>query len=1074
MRRLSGQAALSLARALHFLGTLVLGLAVLAGVGFAVLAWRLSQGPLELAWLAQRMQAAMNAEGDTRVSVRSAAIAWEGFREGVDRPLDIRLLDVVVVDPVRGQRLELPRLELSLSLRGLVFGQVRPRAMEIDGARLLVVRTADGDIGFQNSDTSNAAPDAAPDTAPDTAGEPGGTGLVAALIAEMARPPTADQRGDVRSARFSELRRIRIRDAGLTVIDHQLAATWRARLLDLDLLRAPEGGVQGHARLALTLGGEEVALGASGTLEAGGAEMRVHASLGPVAPAALARQAALFAPLAALDAKVSADADLDLGPQLAVRRVRVDAHVGPGTARIGASDIALLGADLTAEGTTADIRLRGLNLRVPGHDADKPSVLRGSGTIHRDGGRLRAALALDLDRMDFADLGRVWPVGIGTPARTWLTENMTAGIAHDAHVDMVLEANQDLSDFTLASATGTMQGDGLTAHWLRPVPPIEHGAARLDILDPDTLEVTVTAGRQAQEGAHGEGIGIRSGRMRIVGLMHKDQVASIEAELAGPIADAITLLRHKRLHLLDRFPIELNDPAGQIGGTLSVKLPLENNLKIEQVDIHTDLHLDGAHLGGLVAGHDLDNGNLDIQATSDWMKLKGQAEIASIPTTLDAQMDFRAGGPAQVVRRVVASGRANASQLAAVGLYAGDVLTGQVAAQLTVTERRDGQGEILANADLTGAGLYAEALEWRKPAGQKASVSARLRLRHDQLVGVDDIAADGDRLTLRANAEVAGGMITTLLIQRLRLGETDARGTVRFPQDHGPIRASLQGSTIDLSEMLTHHHANARPPEPVDAPPDRPWNAELRFDRAIMAGGTSMKTLLAQVEDDGRLTRRMHVEALTGPGAHFRLDIVPDPNGVRKLSASADNAGDLLRALDLVHTMQDGKLTVTAAYADGEPLRPLSGTVDIDEFRVHDAPALGRLLQAMTLYGLVEVLQGPGLGFRHMVAPFSLAGDVLELRDARAFSPSLGLTVKGRIDIAQERMDLAGTIVPAYFFNSLLGNLPLVGRLFSPEEGGGLFAASYVMRGPLTDPAVTVNPLSALTPGFLRGVFGIF
>jgi len=30
------------------------------------------------------------------------------------------------------------------------------------------------------------------------------------------------------------------------------------------------------------------------------------------------------------------------------------------------------------------------------------------------------------------------------------------------------------------------------------------------------------------------------------------------------------------------------------------------------------------------------------------------------------------------------------------------------------------------------------------------------------------------------------------------------------------------------------------------------------------------------------------------------------------------------------------------------------------------------------------------------------------------------------------------------------------------------------MRGALRDPAVTVNPLAALTPGFLRGVFGIF
>jgi hypothetical protein len=69
---------------------------------------------------------------------------------------------------------------------------------------------------------------------------------------------------------------------------------------------------------------------------------------------------------------------------------------------------------------------------------------------------------------------------------------------------------------------------------------------------------------------------------------------------------------------------------------------------------------------------------------------------------------------------------------------------------------------------------------------------------------------------------------------------------------------------------------------------------------------------------------------------------------------------------------------------------------------------------------------------------------------------------------------MQGTIVPAYFFNALLGNIPLVGKLFSPERGGGLFAASYAVHGALNDPTVSVNPLTALTPGFLRGVFGIF
>jgi hypothetical protein len=84
------------------------------------------------------------------------------------------------------------------------------------------------------------------------------------------------------------------------------------------------------------------------------------------------------------------------------------------------------------------------------------------------------------------------------------------------------------------------------------------------------------------------------------------------------------------------------------------------------------------------------------------------------------------------------------------------------------------------------------------------------------------------------------------------------------------------------------------------------------------------------------------------------------------------------------------------------------------------------------------------------------------------------MTIKGRIDRINDTCDLTGTVVPAYFFNSLLGDIPLIGKLFAPEAGGGLFAASYTVRGKLADPQVAVNPLSALTPGFLRGLFDGF
>jgi hypothetical protein len=277
---------------------------------------------------------------------------------------------------------------------------------------------------------------------------------------------------------------------------------------------------------------------------------------------------------------------------------------------------------------------------------------------------------------------------------------------------------------------------------------------------------------------------------------------------------------------------------------------------------------------------------------------------------------------------------------------------------------------------------------------------------------------------------------------------------------------------LDLSAKLSGKSAKREKPHGPPAP-GPPWNVTARFDRVRLGGGEITSNVVARAQNDGGVLRMLSVSGETGPRAPFALSIGA-AGGVRRLSAKAANAGALLRGLGVVGSMEGGRLVLTGTYDDTNPWHPLTATAEIDEFRIRDAPWLAKLLQAMTLYGLADVLHGPGVGFSRLVAPFRLDQDGLLLNDARAFSPSLGITARGRIDLDAQAVDVQGTIVPAYFFNSLLGNVPLVGKLFSPERGGGVFAARYSVKGGMDDPTVSVNALSALTPGFLREVFGIF
>ena len=81
------------------LGALAMMLVVVAVIGAGLVAWRLSQGPLSLPALARMIEARAGELGlGARLSVGEAALVWEGFGAAVDRPIDLRLTDVRLID----------------------------------------------------------------------------------------------------------------------------------------------------------------------------------------------------------------------------------------------------------------------------------------------------------------------------------------------------------------------------------------------------------------------------------------------------------------------------------------------------------------------------------------------------------------------------------------------------------------------------------------------------------------------------------------------------------------------------------------------------------------------------------------------------------------------------------------------------------------------------------------------------------------------------------------------------------------------------------------------------------------
>ncbi len=196
--------------------------------------------------------------------------------------------------------------------------------------------------------------------------------------------------------------------------------------------------------------------------------------------------------------------------------------------------------------------------------------------------------------------------------------------------------------------------------------------------------------------------------------------------------------------------------------------------------------------------------------------------------------------------------------------------------------------------------------------------------------------------------------------------------------------------------------------------------------------------------------------------------------GGQRLQAETTDFGAVLRAFDLMDSIVGGQLSLTGGRPAGATDAPIMARIQTEDFRLVEAPVMARLLTLGSLTGFADTLSGKGIGFRQMIGDLTIGEGRISTDLLRAYGPAMGLTAEGNVDFAGDRINVRGTIVPSYTINSVIGKIPLLGDILVGGEGEGVIAFTYTLSGTLQKPEASVNPLSALAPGFLRGFFKIF
>ena len=1015
-------------RSTRILIEIVVAILAVGGLLAGAAVWRLSQAPVSLSFLTPQIESALSdAAQPIKVTLDDTVLAWSPER----RALNVRAVGVHAYGSDGALIGTAPEISVSFSLRALLHGMVAPTRLELIGPTVRLARAEDGSISFGVAARGSEAEGTAP-----------------------ARLETLGSISDP-SRSLGYLTHIRIADAELTVDDARTGARWVMPRATILLVRE-DGGLRMEFEGVAQVGSGLARVGASGTYRHEGDTIVLDANASGVDAAALATYHQVLQPLSSLRTTLSGNAHIVLSTDGSLRGLWFDVGAGSGTINPpGAADPLPLRSAMIHGAYVRDPD----RLVIDRFEAmlDGPRVVATASAV-RNGKVAEFQSNIQITAVPLAGLPRYWPADVASTPRRWVTANMTDGTVND--VKFAVAGSADLTgaaDPQVKSVNGEMRLSGVTVHYLRPMPPVKNLNS----------EATFTIDNFAFNAKDGElgAVRIPEGKINIAGLNDPDQQLGLDLVIAGPVANVLGVLDHPRLNFMKPYGINPATSEGMSSSRLAMSFLLVNRLTFDEIELKMASNLVNAGIKGIAFGKDLSQGNLTVRADKKGMDVAGDAYIDGIPAKLRWLESFDSKAPVQ--RRYDVSGIVDGAAQKRLGLDMAPYATGPMAVQLSYLQPTYKAGEISAKIGLDDAVLTLPRLNWSKPAGTAAKAELVALFDSGKVSRISKFSVAGGGLETAGKIALdRAGKAAQIDVDRFALGETDVRVVLKR-RDDGAFAVQAEGPSLDLRPVLARSNAANESADEAIA-----FAGTINFGKLTVGSGPPLSQLAGSLGYDGTVWKDVQVAGkLRGDHDIWAYLQTRDQGQVFELDAA--DAGEALRAFGVSDRVYSGNLHVNARRARPVTGEPWQGRIVMRDFSIADAPAIARAF-AMSTGSAAPEAGTRAINFGLLEIPFVLKDDVVTVSDGRGVASNLGLTGSGTIDLAKETIELDGTLVPAYMLNSILGNIPILGTLLTGEKGSGVFAATYRAEGSLEDPKVSVNPLAALTPGFLRNIFNVF
>ena len=671
--------------------------------------------------------------------------------------------------------------------------------------------------------------------------------------------------------------------------------------------------------------------------------------------------------------------------------------------------------------------------------SDGAQKLTLSGTASTGAGGWTAALDMAMNEVTVRKLMQLWPLRLVPKTRAWAAKNLLTGDLTDVNGAIRLAPGTEPRlhlDYDYADAE---------IKFMANLPPIQGGQG-YSVIDGKVNTIVLTKGSLTPP--QGGVIDIAGSSMRVVDISAIPAIAEISLRGRGSAVAMLSILDQKPFEYLKKAgrPVDLGQ--GQAVVSAQIRTPLAKAMPGD-VTFTAEARVAGFQSDLLVEGRQIAVPDLLVKADKTAMTASGVGTIDGLPFDGTYTLPFGADAPvAFVAGRIEVSPRT--VDIFDLGLPKG-MVKGASWGQMRIDLPKDKAPELVLTSDLQGTSLTLPELGWTKAAGAAARLEVAARLSTPP--NVRRLEFDGAGLnasgavTFRDNGRLDVARFDRVTMRGWLDGAVEIKGTT-------PLSFAVTSGAIDFREFPSSDQRGTSGGGSAAGSPLSLRLSEFRVTDSISLTGFRGDFTLDAAGVNGPFSANL------GGAVPISGGIAPEAHGIG-VRVVSDDAGAALKAAGIFDSARGG--SVDLRLSPRAETGVYDGRAVIDNLRVRNANVLADLLNAISVIGLLEQLNGSGIVFNQAEADFVLTPSQVTINRSSAVGASMGVSMEGTYQTDSGRLRMGGVLSPIYLLNG-------IGAILT-RKGEGLFGFTYRLDGTAEEPQVSVNPLSILTPGMFREIF---